>query len=168
MSELLPCFQLGMLHTVVQGLQEMFKLYGSIIYAEHCRSAYRQRLALFSSIAATSEHVMPTAGVRDKELQENWQRVSTAFPALENAYFAQREAVLERHARQTEPAQQSQQLDVRCSPDDHLQAFSKDLSHFCRHSKLTVWCLLNFQTATLNTGPVDIARNERPDSFTPA
>ncbi len=79
------------------------------------------------------------AGARDKELQENWQRVSTAFPALESAYFAQREAVLERHARQTEHAQQGQELDVRSSPDDHLQAFSKDLSHFCRHSKLAVW-----------------------------
>ncbi|CAK0787313.1 hypothetical protein CVIRNUC_010531 [Coccomyxa viridis] len=79
-----------------------------------------------------------SAGARDKELQENWQRVSTAFPALESAYFAQREAVLERHARQTEHAQQGQELDVRSSPDDHLQAFSKDLSHFCRHSKLAV------------------------------
>ena len=65
--------------------------------------------------------------------------MSTAFPALESAYFAQREAVLERHARQTEHAQQGQELDVRSSPDDHLQAFSKDLSHFCRHSKLAVW-----------------------------
>ena len=106
---------------------------------------------------------MLAAGVRDKELQENWQRVSTAFPALENAYFAQRDAVLERHARQTEPVQQGQQLDVRCSPDEHLQAFSKDLSHFCRHSKLTVWCLLSFQTVTLKAGPVSIARNGRPD-----
>ena len=87
----------------------------------------------------TSERVLLPAGARDKDLQENWQRVSTAFPALESAYFAQREAVLERHARQTEHAQQGQELDVRSSPDDHLQAFSKDLSHFCRHSKLTVW-----------------------------
>lgn len=108
--------------------------------------------------------MLPT-GMRDKELQENWQRVSTAFPALENAYFVQREAVLERHARQTEHAQQGQELNVRSSPDDHLQAFSKDLSHFCRHSKLTVRCFLSFESGSLtieSVRTVIIGRSPEP------
>lgn len=93
-------------------------------------------------------------GSLERELQENWQRVSLAFPALENAYFAQREALLEQHAQQAQQAQQSQrgsqhsgdqplealQLDVRQMTEDHISGFSQDLSHFCRHSKLAVGC----------------------------
>ncbi len=93
-------------------------------------------------------------------MQENWQRVSLAFPALENAYFAQREALLEQHAQQAQQAQQAQrgteqsgeqpldalQLDVRKMTEDHISGFSQDLSHFCRHSKLTVGCTAFLQT----------------------
>ncbi|CAL5229502.1 g12838 [Coccomyxa viridis] len=92
------------------------------------------------------------SGTFERELQENWQRVSLAFPALENAYFAQREALLEQHAQQAQQAQQAQrgaeqsgdqpldalQLDVRKMTEDHISGFSQDLSHFCRHSKLAV------------------------------
>ena len=90
------------------------------------------------------------AGSLEKDLQENWQRVSSAFPALESAYFAQREALLEQQARQAQQlprsaaaapvadAQDGLVLDVRGAAEDHISAFSQDLSHFCRHSKLTV------------------------------
>lgn len=90
------------------------------------------------------------AGSLEKDLQENWQRVSSAFPALESAYFAQREVLLEQHARQAQQLQPSAAstqvadaqdglvLDARGAAEDHISAFSQDLSHFCRHSKLTV------------------------------
>ncbi len=83
-----------------------------------------------------------------RDLKENWHRVSSAFPALENAYFLQREALLEEHARQAQQAQHGAQqsgeqqeplqLDTSRTTEDHISAFSQDLTHFCRHNKLTV------------------------------
>ncbi len=96
------------------------------------------------------------AGSLEKDLQENWQRVSSAFPALESAYFARREALLEQHACQAQPLQRSAAaaqdadaqsrlaLGVRGAAEDHISAFSQDLSHFCRHSKLTVGLIHTF------------------------
>jgi len=67
---------------------------------------------------------------------------------LENAYFSQREALLEEHARQAQQAQHGAQqggeqqeplqLDMSRTTEDHISAFSQDLTHFCRHNKLTV------------------------------
>ena len=130
------------------GIQIAFKLGGA---AHHCGAVRTGRI---SEIRNQAQSSCALAGSLERELQENWQRVSLAFPALEGAYFAQREAVLEQHAQQAQQAQQLQrssqhsgdqpletlQLDVGKMTEDHISGFSQDLSHFCRHSKLAVGC----------------------------
>lgn len=93
-----------------------------------------------------------------KALDASWRRVSTAFPALESAFFARREALAAQQGSgdsakaNLNPAALSttrklSELGIgnhassgllgRSQPD-HLSAFTSDLSKFVRYSKLKV------------------------------
>ncbi len=105
------------------------------------------------------------AGASARALEASWRRVSRAFPALEAAFFARREAEAAGQGRSHHHAQPDLSGGVPSSPavfpsselgfaledygggqpgpgilgseaPDHLSAFSSDLSQFLRFSRL--------------------------------
>ncbi|CAL8465090.1 g4625 [Coccomyxa elongata] len=98
-----------------------------------------------------------------KVLGESWQRVSSAFPALESAFFARREALAAGRLPDPSTANTAAPSSARrlvelgigggntpgsgllCGDQpDHLAAFTRDLSKFVRYSKLKVKATLQY------------------------
>ena len=97
-------------------------------------------------------------GGANKAVEASWRRVSTAFHALEGAFFARRKALAAQQSpgdlaqENANPAalSTSRRLSelgigphsssglLGSSQQDHLSAFTSDLSKFVRYSKLKV------------------------------